>query len=121
MTGSRCVNNFSEVKIQTIGRLALDVAKHRVHLAAEGSSRRVSRRVEGHWYLRCGKGIVARVSNTAMQCVQDVVLREDLQKKEQIQDAFSLVDFIRREVGSFLERRCTCLLDSSVAQGRSRK
>lgn len=50
-----------------------------------------------------------------MQCVRDVVLREDLYEKERYEDAFSLVVDLEREVGEFLERRFTCLVDPSVA------
>lgn len=64
---------------------------------------------------------MTRGSKTAMQRVQVEVLREDLHKKEPGEDALLLLNDLERDVGAFLERRCTCIVDSCVAKGSKRK
>lgn len=98
---SRCADSFSEMKLRTIDRSARVVAKHRVHLVAECCGRHASRRLKV-------TGIrVSVIGAWLVQRVRDVVLWEDSNKKEQGEDAVSLVDKFVSEVGAFLERKFT--------------
>lgn len=92
-----------------------------MHLADEGSARCVSRRIEDHRYSSCGNRSVARRSKNAMHCVRDEALREYLNKKERVEDAFSLFEDLEKEIRAFLERIYSCLLEPSVVQRNERE